>query len=146
MIESSFHNSNSCQSQLHQNLLHCRSSYTKLWTRGLGLHRHWYLQKFLQLSSQISRSVWNFYFSKGNGSFPFNIDIFYTSITDKTLSSYLEGRVGIPLTHWTPSHICTFPRPGFPTSYVVVVFVFSELRWEVTVRLVDICEVLTITV
>jgi len=28
--------------------------------------------------------------------------------------------------------------PGFPTSYVVVLFVFSELRWEVIARFVDI--------
>jgi hypothetical protein len=28
--------------------------------------------------------------------------------------------------------------PGYPTSYVVVFFVFSELRWEVIARFVDI--------
>jgi hypothetical protein len=26
----------------------------------------------------------------------------------------------------TPPHLCACPKPGFPTSYVVVFFVFSE--------------------
>jgi hypothetical protein len=35
---------------------------------------------------------------------------------------------------------CLKARPGYPTSYVLVVFFFmlNELRWEVIVRLVDI--------
>ena len=50
-------------------------------------------------------------------------------------SSYQEGRVGIQLTGLTPPHFCACSKPGpwFPTSYVVVFFVFSELRWEVIV-------------
>jgi len=46
-------------------------------------------------------------------------------------SSYQEGgmgRDGILLTNVTPSHVCACPKPGsgFPMSYVVVFFVFSE--------------------
>jgi hypothetical protein len=39
--------------------------------------------------------------------------------------------------------VCVFPksRPGSPTSYVVVFFVFRQLRWEVIVRFVDIGEI-----
>jgi hypothetical protein len=33
--------------------------------------------------------------------------------------------------------VCTKPGSGFPTSYVVVFFLFSEFRWEVIVRFVD---------
>ena len=46
-----------------------------------------------------------------------------------------EGRVGIP-----SPHICACPKPGtgFPMSYVIVVFVFSELGWEVIAHFVDI--------
>jgi len=41
--------------------------------------------------------------------------------------SYQKGRVGIPLIGLTPPHFCAcpMPGPGFPTSYVVVYFVFS---------------------
>ena len=40
----------------------------------------------------------------------------------------------------THLHSCVCPKPGFgfPMSYVMVVFVFSELSWEVIVRFVDI--------
>ena len=46
----------------------------------------------------------------------------------------------IPLAGLTLPHACAFPKPGpgFPTSYVVVFFVFIELKWEVVVRFVDI--------
>ena len=39
-----------------------------------------------------------------------------------------QGRVRIPLTGLTLPHVCTCtkPGPGFLTSYVVVLFVFSE--------------------
>ena len=55
-------------------------------------------------------------------------------------SSYQEGRDGIPLTGLTPPHccICLKPISGFPTSHVVVFFVFSELRREEIVCFVDI--------
>jgi hypothetical protein len=40
----------------------------------------------------------------------------------------------------TLSHFCACskPGPGFSMSYVMVFFVFSEWRWEVIVRFVDI--------
>ena len=40
--------------------------------------------------------------------------------------SYQKGRVGIPLTGLSPPHFCACPNPGpgYPTSYVVVSFVF----------------------
>jgi hypothetical protein len=43
--------------------------------------------------------------------------------------SYQEGIVGIPLTRFIPPHCCFCPNPGpvFSTSYVVVVFEFSEI-------------------
>jgi hypothetical protein len=55
-------------------------------------------------------------------------------------SSYQEERVGISLTGLTLPHFCACPKPGpgFPTSYVVVFFVFSKLRCPVIVRFVDI--------
>ena len=58
-------------------------------------------------------------------------------------SSYQEEKVGAPLTGLTSSHLCAChkTRLGFLTSYVVVFFVFSELRWEVIVRFVDISEI-----
>ena len=44
------------------------------------------------------------------------------------------------LTGLSPPHVCACPkpRPKSSTSYVVVFFVFSELRWEVIVRFVDV--------
>ena len=47
---------------------------------------------------------------------------------------------GIPVSVLTPPHFCACTKPGlgFPTSYVVVFFMFSELRGEVIVRLVNI--------
>jgi len=55
-------------------------------------------------------------------------------------SSYQEWRDGIPLTGLTPPHCCVCLKPisGFPTSHVMVFFVFSKLRWEGIVRFVDI--------
>ena len=49
-------------------------------------------------------------------------------------SNYQEGGVGIPLTSLTPS------GPGFPLSYVCrgLLFMFSELKREATVRFIDI--------
>jgi hypothetical protein len=45
-------------------------------------------------------------------------------------SRYVEGRAGIPLTGLTIPLFCACPKsgPGFPTSYVVVFFVFSEFN------------------
>ena len=56
-------------------------------------------------------------------------------------SSYQEERVGIPLTSLTLPHVCACPKQGlrFPLLYVVVFFVFIELR-EVMVCFVDIGE------
>ena len=58
-------------------------------------------------------------------------------------SGYQNGRVWIPLTGLTTQHFdaCPKPGPGFPTSYIVVSFVFSELSLEVIVRFVDIGEI-----
>ena len=43
-------------------------------------------------------------------------------------------------TSLTTPHFCASLKPGprFPTSYDVVFCVFSELRWEIIVRFVDI--------
>ena len=44
-------------------------------------------------------------------------------------SSYLEGRVEIPLIGLMPPHFCACPKPvsGFPTPYVIVfIFVFRS--------------------
>jgi len=37
-------------------------------------------------------------------------------------------------------HICTCPKtcPGFPSAYVMVFFVFNDVKWEVVVCFVDI--------
>ena len=54
-------------------------------------------------------------------------------------SNYQE--VWIPLTGLTLPHICACPTPGpgFLMSYVMILFLmFSELRWEVIVRFVNI--------
>ena len=66
----------------------------------------------------------------------------------RSRSSYQEGRVGIPLTGLTPPHfgVCSKPEPGFPTPYIVVYFVFSELRSEAIVCLFILAELLTINV
>ena len=51
-----------------------------------------------------------------------------------------EGGVEIPVSSLTLPHFCTCPQQGpwFPMSCVMVLFVFSELRWEVIVHFVDI--------
>ena len=55
-------------------------------------------------------------------------------------TSYQERRVGIPSSGLYPPFIvtCLKPVPGFSTSYVVVCFMFSELRWDMISRFVDI--------
>ena len=42
--------------------------------------------------------------------------------------------------HLTPPHFCSCPKagPGFQMSYVVVFFMFNDLRWEVFVCFVNI--------
>ena len=45
------------------------------------------------------------------------------------------------LTGLTPSYMCAcpnLPRYGFPTSYVVALFMSNNLKWEMKVRFVDI--------
>ena len=39
-------------------------------------------------------------------------------------------RIEIPLTGFIPPHLCACPKPGpgFPASYVVLIFVFNDLR------------------
>jgi hypothetical protein len=46
-----------------------------------------------------------------------------------------DRRVVIPLTGLTSSHFCACPKPGprFPSSYVVVFFLFNGLRWVVII-------------
>jgi hypothetical protein len=55
------------------------------------------------------------------------------------IASYQDGRLGIPLTSLTQPQCCACskPEPAFPTSYVMVFLVFSELMWEVIVHFVD---------
>jgi len=43
-----------------------------------------------------------------------------------------------PINRFNPATFVYMSGSGFPTSYVVVCFVFSELRWEVIARFVDI--------
>ena len=42
--------------------------------------------------------------------------------------SVIKRGKGVPLTGFTPPHLCACPKPGpgFPASFVVVFFVFSE--------------------
>ena len=46
----------------------------------------------------------------------------------------------IPLTGLTTPRVCACPKPGpgFPTSYIVVLYMFSNLRWKVFVHFVHI--------
>ena len=48
--------------------------------------------------------------------------------------------VGNPSTGLTQTHFCVCPEPalGFPMSYVMVFFMFNELRWDMIVHFVDI--------
>ena len=52
-------------------------------------------------------------------------------------------RVDIAVTGLTPPHLYARPKSGLriPMPYVVVVFVFIDLRSEVVVRFVDICKI-----
>jgi hypothetical protein len=54
--------------------------------------------------------------------------------------SYVAGVVMLRLNGLTPPYFCVGPHTGrgFPTSYVVVLFVLSDIRSEVIVRVVDI--------
>ena len=47
------------------------------------------------------------------------------------------------LTSLIPPHnyVCPKQGLGFPTSYIVVFFMFNDLRWEVIVRFIDICRI-----
>ena len=53
---------------------------------------------------------------------------------------FMNSNIMIPLTGVTQPHLCSCPNlwPWFPTSHVVVFFVFSQLKWEVIVRFVEI--------
>jgi len=59
-----------------------------------------------------------------------------------------RGWVGIPNTGLTLPHFCACPMPGprIPTSYVVVFFIFNDLRWEMIVVLLILVDLLHITV
>jgi len=55
----------------------------------------------------------------------------------------------ILLTDLMPPHFCAYLKPvlGFPTSYVMVFYMFNDLRWQVMVRYCWLLvELLTITV
>jgi len=41
---------------------------------------------------------------------------------------HIEGRIGISVTGLPPPYFCAHPNsgPGFPTSYVMVFYLFSE--------------------
>ena len=58
------------------------------------------------------------------------------------LAHIKRGRAGIPLTRITPPHTHTCHKQGFgfPTSHVVAVLVFNELRREVIIFFVDIIQ------
>ena len=51
-----------------------------------------------------------------------------------------RGMIGILSTGLALQYLCACPKPGpgFLSSYVMVFFIFSELRWEVILRFVDI--------
>jgi hypothetical protein len=53
--------------------------------------------------------------------------------------NYQEESVLLSLTGLTPPHIwaCSKQGPGFPMSFVVVLFVFNDLRWERIVPFLD---------
>ena len=83
-----------------------------------------------------------------------NIEKFENIVNGKIMSEFAhdnwkwfqEGKVGIPpLTSLTLPHLCACPklRPRFPASYVMGVFVFNELRWELIICFVDIGGMLT---
>ena len=57
------------------------------------------------------------------------MQVFYCLFLSVAVGDYQEGRTVMPLTGLTLPHWCVCPKPGFLTSYVVVLFfVFSELR------------------
>jgi len=60
------------------------------------------------------------------------------------ISSYQEGRIGIPLTGLNQPHICACPKsgPGFPLNIFHDFFCDQDLRLEVVVNFVDIDELL----
>jgi hypothetical protein len=55
------------------------------------------------------------------------------------ISIHKEVRVGIPLNGLTQPLFCSCFKPGsgFSTSYVMVLFVFNDLRWDFIVRFVE---------
>jgi hypothetical protein len=121
------------------------------WSRFLWMVHSWLprrysitfihnLTKFIKhiiIESKCSRLFYPFYQKKleiaKQSSFSCNISIFYplTFNTD-------ERRVGIPLIDLAPPYLYGCPNlvPRFPTTYGIIVF--SELRWEMFVRFVDI--------
>jgi len=57
----------------------------------------------------------------------------------------------IPLTDFLSLHLhfvraCPKPGPGFPTFYVVILFMLNDLRQEVIVNIVDVGGTATITI
>jgi len=64
-------------------------------------------------------------------------NIFRTGGWEKTLRQYItrwtHPGIGIPLTDSTTPHYFSCPKqgPSFQTVYIVVFFVFTDLRWEV---------------
>jgi hypothetical protein len=68
-------------------------------------------------------------FLSGNES----VRVFFLSFVNIYIAirgSIIKRGVGIPLTGLTPPYVCACPKPGpgFPASYVVVFFMFSDLR------------------
>jgi hypothetical protein len=68
-------------------------------------------------------SVWQ----NGWGHWPLTLSL--TSLM-WVLASFFDSIVKVSRYNFCASHK---PAPGFPMSYLVVLFVFSELRWEVVV-------------
>ena len=126
------------RNRLHLGLLDTGSRKTKLSTKQNTKNSNTAPTKTPGSESKCSRIFLPSPFTKKAGdyktkSFSCNISIFYpfTFNTD-------ERRVVIPLINLTPPYLYACPKrvPGFPTKYGICVF--SELRWEMVVRFVDI--------
>jgi len=70
----------------------------------------------------------------------FIVCFIYVTVRDPIIAS---ERVDIAVTGLTPPHLYACPKSELriPMPYVVVFFVFIDLRSEVVVRFVDICKI-----
>jgi hypothetical protein len=58
----------------------------------------------------------------------FTIQYKYTIMHCRCRLNYQMGSVGMPLTGLIPPQLCACPKPGFPTSYVMVYLMLNKLR------------------